>query len=296
MKRIRRNFIVVNGNDGVLPMKREVTDALLREFILGKLANEELERIESLFVTDSPTRERVLALEQDLIDDYLEDSISPEDKERFLSRYAQTDEQRLKLRITGTIKDWAIREAGAPHPATTKVSVWSRFWTWLRPSPRLIPIAVAIVIAVVLAIVALNSRQEQWRHLAIEQELARLNSPASLREVPAEMTRLDLKPVSVRSVGAQAELKITAGARFIELQLPWIHNERYSTYKAVVRRVSDGESFTISNLQAESNGRYTIRLRLLAQMLTSGDYQVNLVGVAADDSANASEEYSFVVS
>lgn len=277
-------------------MKREVTDALLREFLLGKLADEDRERIEGLFLTDSPTRERVLALEQDLIDDYLEDSLSQGDKERFLARYAQTDEQRRTLRITGAIKDWAVREARAPHPAAPTVSVWSRFWTWLRLKPRfVVPIAVTIAIAIVLAIVWLNSRTEQRKHLAIEQELAQLNSPASLREVPPEMTSFDLRPVSVRSVGAQAELKIPAGSRLIELQLPWIQNERYSMYQAVVRRVSDRESFTISNLQAESDGRYTIRLRLTAQMLTRGDYQINLIGLAADGSASSSEEYSFVV-
>ena len=277
-------------------MNREVTDALLREFLLGRLADEDRERIEGLFLTDSPTRERVLALEQDLIDDYLEDSLSQGDKERFLARYAQTDEQRRTLRITGAIKDWAVREARAPHPAAPSVSVWSRFWTWLRLKPLfVVPIAVTIAIAIVLAIVWLNSRTEQRKHLAIEQELAQLNSPASLREVPPEMTSFDLRPVSVRSVGAQAELKIPAGIRLIELQLPWIQNERYSMYQAVVRRVSDRESFTISNLQAESNGRYTIRLRLPAQILTRGDYQINLIGVAADGSASSSEEYSFVV-
>ena len=248
-----------------------MTDALLREFLLGKLDDEDRERIEGLFLTDSQSRERVLALEQDLIDDYLEDSLSQGDKERFLSRYAQTDEQRRKLRITGAIKDWAVREARVPHPAAPTVSVWSRFWTWLRLKPLfVVPIAVTIVIAIVLAIVWLNSRTEQRKHLAIEQELAQLNSPASLREVPPEMTSFDLRPVSVRSVGAQAELKIPAGIRLIELQLPWIQNERYSMYQAEVRRVGDRESFTISNLQAESNGRYTIRLRLPAQILTRG--------------------------
>ena len=66
-------------------------------------------------------------------------------------------------------------------------------------------------------------------------------------------------------------------------------------YQAEVRRVGDREAFRISNLQAESNGRYTIRLRLPAQMLTRGDYQIKLTGVSTDGSAKSSEEYSFVV-
>ena len=273
-----------------------VTDALLREFLLGKLADADRERMEGLFLTDSATRERVLVLEQDLIDDYLENSLSQEDIERFLSRYAQTAEQRRKLRITGTIKDWAVREAMAPHPAAPTVSVWSRFWRWLRLKPRfVVPIAITIVIAIVLAIVWLNSREEQRKHLAIEQELAQLNSPASLREVPPQITPFDLRPVSFRSGQPQAELKIPVEIPFIELRLPWIQTERYSIYQADVRRIGDRASFTISNLQAESNGRYTIRLRLPVQMLARGDYQIKLTGIYTDGSAQSSEEYSFIV-
>ena len=273
-----------------------VTDALLREFLLGQLADEDRERIEDLFLTDSRTRDRVLAVEQDLIDDYLEDSLSQEEKERFLSRYAQTDEQRRKLRITGAIKDWAVREARTSHPDAPVATVWSRFRTWLGLKPRfLVPITVTILIAVVLAIVWLNSRVEQRKHLAIEQELAQLNSPASLRGIPAEMTSLALRPVSVRSVEPQAELQIPTGTRIVELQLPWIQSERYSVYQAEVKRVDERESFTIPNLQAENDDRYTIRLRLPAQMLRRGHYQINLTGVNANSSAGSIEDYSFVV-
>jgi hypothetical protein len=273
-----------------------LTDALLREFLLGKLTDEDRERIEGLFLTDSQTRERVLALEQDLVDDYLEDGLSQEDKERFISRYAQTDEQRRKLRITGAIKDWAVREARAPHQAAAAASIWSRIWSWLRFNPRFfIPIAVTTVVAAVFAVVWLSGRIEQRKHLAIEQELAQLNSPASLREVLPNTISVDLKPVLVRSAETQPELNIRAETRFAELQLPWIQNERYSMYQAEVRRLRDRKTFKIPNLQAQNNGRYTIRLRLPAQMLTTGGYQINLAGVAANGTLSFSEEYSFVV-
>jgi hypothetical protein len=281
---------------GVLPMKEELTDALLREFLLGKLAGEDRERIEGLFLTDSQARERVLALEQDLFDDYLEDGLSQEDKERFISRYAQTDEQRRKLRITGAIKDWAVREARAPQQAAPAVSIWSRVWSWLRFNPRFfIPIAVTTVVAAVFAIVWLNGRIEQRKHLAIEQELAQLNSPASLREVLPNTISVDLSPVSVRSAEKQTEINIPTESHFVELHLPWIQSERYSTYQAEVRRLRDRKSFKIPNLQAQNNGRYTIRLRLPAKMLTTGGYQINLTGIAANGTLSFSEEYSFVV-
>ena len=43
-------------------MKEEsVTDGLLRQFLLGRVDDEERQRIESLFITDPQSRERVLA-------------------------------------------------------------------------------------------------------------------------------------------------------------------------------------------------------------------------------------------
>src|SRR5215813_26301 len=99
-------------------MKEEpITDASLREFLLGKLADEERERVEALFLTDSQTSERVAVIEQDLIEDFLEDGLAKEDRERFLLRYAQTAEDQRKLRITKSIRDWAGTEAKTPQAA-----------------------------------------------------------------------------------------------------------------------------------------------------------------------------------
>ena len=271
-----------------------VTDARLREFLLGKLDDEDRARIEDLFLTDTPTRERVLALEEELLDDYLEDSLSQEDKQQFLSIYAQTSEQRRRLGISRAIKDWAIREAHAPRSNPTTKSVWNRLWTWLRLKPHfLVPIAVTIVIAAVLAVVLLNSWIEQRKHLAIEQELAQLNSPAGLRGAAPEMASFDLRAVAIRSDETQNQIKIAEGTRVIELRLPWIQAERYSIYRAEVRRLRDRKSFAIPNLVAESDGR-TIRVRLFSQLLTRGNYQLSLTGTSPGGLSSV-QEYSFVV-
>ncbi len=280
---------------GVWPMKKEmITDALLREYLLGKVADEEQERIESLFLTDSHTRERVLAIEQELNDDYLENNLTEEDEEIFVSRYAQTDEQRRQLRISESIKDWAAAESKAPSVVAPTLSIWSRLRTRLRLKPLMVvPIAVTIVIAVVLAIVWLNSRREQQRHLAIEQELAQLNSPASLREVPQSMSSYQLKPNTVRSVEPQPEVKLDG--QFVELHLSWVRKERYATYRAEVRSLDNDQSFKIPTVQAATDGGLLIRIRLSSQMLHRGHYQVHLSGIADDGTPGLTEEYGFVV-
>lgn len=278
-------------------MKEEsMTDALVREFLLGKLADAERERIENLFLTDPQTRETILSLEEELIEEYLEGNLNEADNERFLARYAQTDEQRRKLRISKSIKDWALAHAKAPQTDAATVSFWSRLWTRSRLKPAFaIPIAIMIVIAVVLAIVWLNSQTERRKHLAIEQELAQLNSPANLRETPPDMISFDLRSVNVRSDQPERGINRGADTQIIELRLPWIQTERYATYQAQVRRIGDTESFSIPNLQPENEGGYRIRIRLRAHMLRRGSYRIQLRGIANDGTVSRSEEYTFTV-
>jgi hypothetical protein len=275
-------------------MKEELlTDALLREFLLGKVGEEECARIESLFLTDSQMREKILAVEQDLIEDYLEESLSTNDREKFVLRYEQTAAQQQQVRITKAIRSWAINQAAAP-PVPVGLTVWNRLRAKLQLNPVLaIPIAVTAMVAIVCAGVWVNSRM---KHGAIERELAQLNTPASLSGVLPNATSLDLSPITLRSIEQQNELKKSTATRIVELSLPWVQKERYSTYKAELRRVGGDESFTITNLPAVSDGRYAIRLRLHAQILSRGQYQILLRGISADGAAGETEEYQFAVS
>ena len=276
-------------------MKEEIlTDAVLREFLLGKVDEEESARIESLFLTDSEAREKVLVVEQELIEDYLEDSLTAEDREQFLLRYGQTAAQLQQLRITKAIKDWALRENAGVQTVPVESSIWSRLRArqWLKPV-FVIPIAVTAIIAIVAGGIWLNTRMIR---AALEQELVQLNSPASLRELPGEMFSVSLSPVAVRSTEPEIVIKRPAAATaIVELHLPWIQKERYSTYHAEIRRVAGDESFAIPNLPAENNGRYEIRLRFPARVLSRGQYQVRLSGIDSAGAGGTSEEYAFTV-
>jgi len=279
-------------------MKEEtVTDAALRQFLLGDVDDEERQRIESLFVTDAQARERILTAEQDLVEDYLEDSLTAADKERFLDLYGSTSAQRQKLRITKSIKDWAAGEQKAAAAGSSVSSFWGRLTARLGLKPMfVIPIAATALIAIVIALVWLNSRTgERNRQAAFNQELARLNEPERLRETPAGLILLTLRPGSVRGVGAQQELVKAADTQIVELRLVWNQKEHYPGYRAIIRRVGSNESLTLPPLHADNDGN-TIRLRISAHVLTRGVYQVELSGTGADGSTGPTEEYQFTVS
>ena len=262
---------------------------------MGKVDDEDRDRIETLFLTDFQERERILSAEQDLIEDYLEESLTPQDKQSFIALYAQTAEQRRNLRTTKSIKDWALREPELPQTADTKVSRWSRLRArWSLKPVFVIPIAVATMVAIVVVVVWLNSRERNRRHLAIEQELAQLNAPSSLREALPEMVSVTLAPGNVRGPEQRTEIKKSAAVNVVELRLPWVR-ERYSRYQAEIGEVRSGESFTIPNLQGENDRAYVVRLRLPAHLLDLVQYQIRLRGIDAEGIPGVVEEYLFTV-
>jgi len=277
-------------------MKEEAaTDALLRQFLLGRVEDEERQHLESRFITDSLMRDQILAAEQELIDDYLEDCLSAADKEAFLSLYGDTAAKRRKLRIAESIQEWA---ANQPHTTPSAHEPAMSVWDWLRLRWRLLltPIAVAAAAAIVVAVVFVNSRTERKKqYLAIQQELVQLNTFSSLREVPSQLFILTLKPGVVRSADPQPELTVMPDLRFVELRLPWMQEGDYPNYEAVVRRSNEDQSYTIPNLRVENEGGKVIRFRLPAHMLTRGNYQIELSGVAADGTKGPLEVYNFTV-
>ena len=276
-----------------------LSEVLLRQFLLGKVDDKQRQRIQSLFVTDALAREKVLAAEENFIEDYLEDCLTPADRESFLSRYGSTPQQQRKLRVAKSIKEWAMLNAEVnaeiAEPCFSLRSIWSRLRAPLQMQPVFVtPIATATIAIVFIAVWLTGQMEQRNRHSAIEQELARLNSPSNLRETFPQT--FSLTPGLERSETSPAEVKLRSDIQHVELRFLWLREKRYAVYRAILRRVSDGELFTIDNLQAESAGGYAIRIKLPAHILERGLYRVEVSGIAVDGRVDLSEESTFFVS
>ena len=275
-------------------MKEEiVTDASLRQFLLGKVDDEERVRIESLVITNAVTKERVYAAEEDLLEDYLENSLSGLDRERFLAQYAYTSQRQRRLQITRDIRNRAIAEQKRNDTSSgTQTSSWNSVFTWFRLNPMLVMPIAATVIAIVIAGLWLTQKIElRNRRLAIEKEITRLNSSTSNQEGIFSLT---LRPVTLRSAEAGTELVMRPDIQIVELRLLWNLSESYPIYQAVLKRTGDTESLVVPNLHAEMDGK-AILLRLPPQILTNGTYQVELTSIMSNGQSGATEEFQFSV-
>jgi len=305
MKRFERNVIVNEAQESGAETMNEkpMTKVVARRFLLGNVEDSERERIESLFISDSEAQETILVAEDELVEDYLEGSLSKPDTVKFLEQYADGPRQRRKLRIAGTIREYAQSDALRHQAGSSTLEKLRSFFSLTWPRERRFYIPIAVAVATVLVVTAVWS--VQWNNqrirddnlrLAIEREVTELNTPSSLGESPPQMLSLVLPYVSLRSVNSPAEIKPQSAYRVIELHLLWPHRDESQNYVAVLRRVGDTEGFTIANLYSEQKpGGKIIRLRLPAQSLAPGLYRVSLRGIAGDGTSGPSEEYEFMV-
>jgi hypothetical protein len=278
-------------------MKEEfVTDAEIRQFLLGRVYDSERQRIERLFISDADFNQRVLIAEDDLIEDYLEHSLAPMDRDKFLAQYGHAPEQQRRLRISRSIRDYAASEAklGQTPPAIAKRRA---FLSQLTPrnSTLFIPIAATVTIACIIGILWLVRSNN--RRVTIERELAELNARPDLPANPSQVVSLVLPPVSIRSVGPETTLTPHSDISVVELDLLWIQKEQYPNYHVLVRRVGTVEEFRVSGLHIETSPPIgnSIRVRLPSHLLRDGLYQVTLTGAGPDGAASVAEEYTFVV-
>jgi hypothetical protein len=289
-------------------MKEEnESEKSIRRFLLGESGEEEQQRTEELFMTDPEYREKVLMAEQDLIEDYLENTLSEGERERFRRHFLSTPQQRRKVRIARSLRNYAAVEVTAHSPPDAGEKL--RPVSWLRKlvealrlrSPIVyLPLAAALVVAIFFGAwrlveyrraQQLRAREESQR-LEVEQELAQLNDPSGVGRPPPLGTRVfPLPPVTLR--GAANKLSPPAEASVVELWLLRAGDE-YQSYRASLQRVGAATRFSIPNLHAANTpGGRAVPVKIPVRLLTPGTYRLTLSGVTPDGRLEEADEYTF---
>ncbi|MEK6334806.1 MAG: zf-HC2 domain-containing protein [Acidobacteriota bacterium] len=278
----------------------------IRRLLLGELQPEERVRIEQEFLLNPAYREEILAIENDLIDDYLDGMLSPEQQEKFKRHLASTPEQRTRIRISRLVKDNLT--SGPPSPlfdsdsANDAAPVFdTKFLRFGNPLIYL-PIAAIVLIAVLLgAFEVVNVRRinnersaAESRRLEIERELARLNR--EWRAHPPSNSRVfftTLLPIGTRGASASEQLSPPPNTEVFELRLV-LTGEVHRTYSAEIQEPALAARFTITDLMIETvEGHKAVVLRLPYTFFKEGEFRVLLRGMTNDDKMEDIGEYVF---
>lgn len=107
-------------------MKSEVQ---IREYLLGQLAPEDCVAIEERIMTDAGFLEQARIIETEIIDDYLDGSLS--DKEAFCKSFLSTPYGRRKVSMAIALKKFLSKEAtSVSEQRLEQWPLWKRFLAW----------------------------------------------------------------------------------------------------------------------------------------------------------------------
>jgi hypothetical protein len=271
---------------------------LIRQYLLGQLTDQEQERLEELFMTDGEYREEVLIVEEELIEDYLDDFLSTEDKGRVASHFLSTPQQMQRLEVAKALGRYS---ANRPTASTEVPSSQSDESTRRRPTTVSStsffrkPIVVYALAAVLLvgALAGAWSLLSKWRRPDFGSEFAVLNSREAKSRKPDRV--VTLFPGMLR--GNQL-LKVSPDGReqILELNLALGPGE-YSGYRVTLRGGNIPEQYSANNLEPSVSdaGRF-VPVRIHTTHLTPGDYVLELAGLTPEGTFEGIADYGFRIS
>jgi hypothetical protein len=270
---------------------------VLRLYLLGRLTEKEQELVEERFMTDLDYQENVLMVEEELIEDYLGDVLSPQDRESFVARLLATPQQRERLEVvkaldrycsnptTASIPSLAGDFDNAGHGQSESIAIP------LFKKPMVVYALAAVLVVGVLAGAWLFL--SQWRQQDFGRQFAQLNGPQGKAQTP-DIT-LVLPPLALR--GAESTTISSQGRREIIELLLTLPPGQHRSYQVTFRNGNTSEQYSVSNLEAtDSNAGRVVPVRVPSASLTPGDYFLELGGTTPAGTFESIADYSFRIS
>ncbi len=265
----------------------------IRSYFLGTLSESEAEELELRLISDAEFEANVLAAENELIEDRLDNSLTETETRNFDENYLSSPERIKNLETVALLRRYAKLQLQQTANSTGEVEGHVSFFDKIRDLISGIPaIAYAaflvLIIGVGLAYIWLGGntadRSLQTEYALLnEQDLSDLNKFRSLPLITAV-------PGVVRGNGQNVKVLNSEKSVFVRLVLIDLQNETVLNASLVH---SNSTLLKFDSLRTyEINGSRELRLLLPANLLQKGAYQIKASPV---DNPGKEVIYSFTI-
>lgn len=248
----------------------------IKQYLLGNIPEEESEEIEMTVISDDSLSESFLIAENEIIEGFLEHTLSQRETELFHKNFLTTPKRKQKVLHIAKLKTYAKNLAGETSKEVAKPSENTNGINLRNFFRYLIPVFAVVIICLIAAALWTNYFKNTTPLTPLEVEYARLNKDGFINaEKYNALSRLNLKTTIKRSSGKKnsfMETNLTDKVLF-NLELPSGTNPE-STYK--VELLSDQKiAFTLNELRVYKNSDgEELKFLLPKEILGKGTYTV----------------------
>jgi len=269
---------------------------LIRQYLLGELDEHEREQLEQRVITNPRFKEEVLITEEELLEDFVNGTLSPRELELFKKMYSSPAQSR-KVKIAQALSRYASEQSPVVQPVVHKTwtrSLFEIFSTKTR-FRRFSLAALITVLAIGGAILVYWLTSQQWR--ANYEALRQLNQAGSeILQPDSSVVSVSLPALLLREGGGEARnITISRQTRTVQFRRP-VPSGGTSSFRATLKESDGSEIFRLDDLRARQIGPdLLLVLQIPAKMLTSQDYQLEISERLPDGTHGSPSTYPFHV-
>jgi anti-sigma factor RsiW len=260
----------------------------IKGYLLGQIPAADEPELEARLLTDREFYEEVSIVEDELIDRYLRGDLSASEKEGFESHFVSSAERKRKVRFARAFRKYisvtevSADEESVPVPSEIPAYVSSTGSSVVRVFPfgrSALTYAMAASILIVIGVISLFFAGYMQRQYGGGRVLAVELIPAPATRGGNEVKQITLTP----DVGS------------VRLQLDLPEND-YQSYEATLRDSSTRSVLKVRDLKPQNvNSFAAVTLDINADLLSPGDYRIQLSGTTADGGSESVATYSFTI-
>ncbi|MCA1565909.1 MAG: hypothetical protein LC803_09780 [Acidobacteria bacterium] len=276
-------------------------EVLMRNYLLGELEDEtQQQEVEERLLTDDGFAERLSAAQDNLIDEYVFAALSESERESFEKHFLLNEERRKKVLFAQTMELYVDEHYGQQLSATDASHLPFPWWknplqllrsykTWLVAIP-----------VVILLLFFLTPKVVRWlrppdplalvraQRTSIEWQIAEVNKrPPDQRVQALPASELTLQSGLLREDDGIPRVALTHDIKLLTLKLT-VPQVQHKKYRALVFTVEGDELFAVEELTPEADAKAAaVLLKIPTEFLPTGDYQIQLQGVADGQLAKA---------
>jgi len=296
------------------------SDLVLKQYLLDELSGPDRDQIEREYLADKEFFDQLLAVEDDLVDDYVSGELTPTERDRFERKMIATPRQREKL-----TQARLLLRSKRPHSRATPPLGKRAAWIDALSQRRVFALATLLLLVTTgwLAIrVWQTSRQleqmqaervrtvEESRQLKAKLSDQQKQNTELLQRLPqAPNTPLPVEPqknesgphlailvlplTGTRGGGEQSSFKISQEIQTVQL-VAHITNSDYKSFAGEMQNADGRQLFTFRRLNARktANGS-SLPITIPAKLFEGSDFVLKVSGVSADGRLEDAGFYSF---